>query len=452
MHQVSRKYAGRHVGMNDLGAVAKLRARRCRAAAFGCALMLLPAIARPAEALREPADPALTDPGAPGRVQLSSEELAAMSDAQRQNLGSRWLNLELRGFVSMEQVIRYGTGASAAVALLLSAAALLNMRRMRAQIEARRTAEDRLQISESRLRAAMEGSETGLWEWSPQTGEVYLDPVWFTMLGYTPDAMPHTFETFEALLHPDDREATLKTIAETVSKRRERFEAEFRLRGQDGDYRWIHSRGRLLETDSAGNPVRLIGVHSDVTSQRNMQEALRESEGKLLKAQEIAHMGHWEWEIRDDRISWSDEVYRIYGIDRDAPLTYDRVVQAVHPEDRQYHDEHTARWIENRGGPPFEYRIIRPDGDIRYISARGDVHCDESGEPVQFTGVVQDITERRRHEAERNELFNRLQRIAANFPGFIYQYRQRPDGSSHLEYISGDLESVYGVSSRGGGG
>ena len=118
-------------------------------------------------------------------------------------------------------------------------------------------------------------TETGLWEWNPQTGEVYLDPVWFTMLGYTPDAMPHAFETFEALLHPDDREATLKTIAETVSKRRERYEAEFRLRHSDGSYRWINSKGRVLEAGPDGMRSRLIGVHTDVTERRRAEEQYR---------------------------------------------------------------------------------------------------------------------------------------------------------------------------------
>ncbi len=287
---------------------------------------------------------------------------------------------------------------------------------MRRDIKARRDSERDLKISQSRLREAMEGTETGLWEWNPQTGKVYLDPVWFTMLGYDPDTMPHTLETFEALVHPDDLSAVQATMAALSADPQERIEAEFRMRCRDGSYRWIQSRGGLLETDQDGKAFRLIGIHTDVTRQKDTERALRESEKGLLKVQEMARLGSWAWDVRNDRITWSDEVYRIYGIGRETPLTYERLMQAIHPEDRQYHDEHTAGWLKNLGGDSFEYRIIRPDGETRYINGHGEVTCDESGEPVSLSGFLQDITVRKLREQALRESEQRFRRLVEQSP------------------------------------
>ncbi|MGB5180032.1 MAG: PAS domain S-box protein, partial [Gammaproteobacteria bacterium] len=413
---------------------------------LACLLLLCPVIAQPDGALRAPADPELTDLATwiRGRVQLSADEQdwlatrprvhvrvvdyppfhfvadgipqGAMTHDEHLSLRNRWSNIRISGFISREQMLLYGSVATALFVTLLLVGALVINRRMGREIKARRDTERDLKISQSRLREAMEGTETGLWEWNPQTGKVYLDPVWFTMLGYDPDTMPHTLETFEALVHPDDLAAAQATIAALSTERLERFEAEFRMRCSDGSYRWIQSRGGLLETDQDGKPCRLIGIHTDVTRQKDTEQALRNSEKGLLKAQEMAHLGHWEWDIRNDRITWSDEVYRIYGIGRETPLTYERLKQAIHPEDRQYHDEHTAGWLKNIGGDPFEYRVIRPDGDTRYINANGEVTCDESGEPVSFSGFVQDITESKLREQALRESEQRFRRLVEQSP------------------------------------
>ncbi|MGB5605168.1 MAG: PAS domain S-box protein [Gammaproteobacteria bacterium] len=340
----------------------------------------------------------------------------AMTHDEHLSLRNRWSNIRISGFISRERVLLLGSVAAASIVTLLLIGALLINRRMRRDIKDRRDSERDLQISQSRLREAMVGTETGLWEWNPQTGKVYLDPVWFTMLGYDPDTMPHTLETFEALVHPDDLSAVQATMAALSADPQERIEAEFRMRCRDGSYRWVHSKGSLLETDQDGKAFRLIGIHTDVTRQKDTERALRESEKGLLKVQEMARLGSWAWDVRNDRITWSDEVYRIYGIGRETPLTYERLMQAIHPGDRQYHDEHTAGWLKNLGGDPFEYRIIRPDGETRYINGHGEVTCDESGEPVSLSGFLQDITARKLREQALRESEQRFRRLVEQSP------------------------------------
>ena len=123
---------------------------------------------------------------------------------------------------------------------------------------------------------------------------------------------------------------------------------------------------------------------------------LRASERQLAEAQEIAHVGSWEWDIPRNRVAWSEEMYRVYGRRSvDGALTYEDFLSAVHPDDR----DGARAIIEDsfRSGKPyeFEHRIVRPDGSVRTLLALGRVVMDEAQRPVLMSGTGQDITERK---------------------------------------------------------
>ncbi len=138
---------------------------------------------------------------------------------------------------------------------------------------------------------------------------------------------------------------------------------------------------------------------NDVTRERAAIEALRASEASLARAQRIAHLGSWEVVLATNALSWSDEIYRIFGIDRDRfGATYEAFLACVHPEDR---DAMHAAHIQARTGEgklDLEHRIIRPDGTIRWVRELGEVEHDAAGAPVRLTGTVLDITDRKRDE------------------------------------------------------
>lgn len=137
----------------------------------------------------------------------------------------------------------------------------------------------------------------------------------------------------------------------------------------------------------------------EMAERKRAEEALRESQRKLEEAQRIAHVGHWERDLDTDLIIWSDEIYRIFGLsprEKDLPLTEWR--HMLHPEDR----ERVSLAIDEaqRGGRRYdvEYRIMRPDGEVRYVHSHGDVIRDEQGRPRRAFGIAQDLTERKRAE------------------------------------------------------
>jgi two-component system sensor histidine kinase/response regulator len=136
----------------------------------------------------------------------------------------------------------------------------------------------------------------------------------------------------------------------------------------------------------------------DVTEQKKAERALRESREDLSRAQAVAHIGSWRLDVRRDILSWSDETYRIFGIPRGAPMTYETFLAAVHPDDRQYVDE---KWAAALRGEPYdlEHRII-VDGKVKWVREQAELEFDTEGSLQGGFGTTQDITELKQIEDE----------------------------------------------------
>ncbi len=129
---------------------------------------------------------------------------------------------------------------------------------------------------------------------------------------------------------------------------------------------------------------------------------LGESERRLEEAQRISHVGYWERDLATNRYTWSDEAYRIFGLrPQERILTFDDVQELLHPADREMRAAAVAEAL--RGGRRYdvEYRVVRPDGDVRFVRSEGDVVRDEAGRLLRVFGTMQDITERKRGEHRR---------------------------------------------------
>lgn len=147
-------------------------------------------------------------------------------------------------------------------------------------ITARKEAENRLRQSQERLALVIEGSSDGVWDWDVATGQTYFSPRWKSMLGYAEDEVQNTFEAWQGLLHPDDREVTLATVRNYFAGQRQTYELEHRLRHKDGTYRWILTRGAALR-DADGKPLRMAGSHVDITERILAAERLKKANEKL---------------------------------------------------------------------------------------------------------------------------------------------------------------------------
>jgi PAS domain S-box-containing protein len=164
---------------------------------------------------------------------------------------------------------------------------------------------------------------------------------------------------------------------------------------------------KLVEpTGSFLEAVTQIGTQlGRVVERRRAERRIRESEQQLLEAQQIAHLGSWQWDIPANHVYWSDEMYRIYGLaPQSVEITFEGFLERVYPDDRERIS--TLIMAAYQGSHPFdfEHRIVRPDGAIRTLHAQGRVILDEAGRPIKMVGIGHDITERKETEEQLRHL------------------------------------------------
>jgi PAS domain S-box-containing protein len=136
-----------------------------------------------------------------------------------------------------------------------------------------------------------------------------------------------------------------------------------------------------------------LGINDMAAQLQQENEILLQRTERLTEAQRIAHLGNWEWDIVNNTLNWSDEIFRIFGLEpQQFKVTYDIFLQAVHPEDRQSVEDGVREALEQRRPYSVDHRILRPDGSLRYVHEQGEVSRNDNGQPIKMLGTVLDIT------------------------------------------------------------
>jgi PAS domain S-box-containing protein len=196
--------------------------------------------------------------------------------------------------------------------------------------------------------------------------------------------------------------------------------------------------------DSEGRFQGAVSLVRDVTDQKRAEEKRRRSEALLAEAERLAHLGGWEWNIPGNVVLWSRELYRIFGLDPNSfGATYEAFLERVHPEDRASVSANNRLALQNH--LPFEYtcRIVRPDGELRTVHARGQVGTDGAGHAVCLIGTCQDVTERRRMEEPLRDTEELFQQLATNIEGYFWV---NAIDDSAMYYMSPGYEKITGRS------
>lgn len=256
----------------------------------------------------------------------------------------------------------------------------------------------------------------GSWAFNP-TGFEYWSSELFRIYGLDPSGKPPTVEEYLALVHPEDREFVMREIQKMVAHHSP-FEFTKRIVRPDGKIRRVHCVG--VPMTSAGTVPRFVGTGLDVTEQEKLTEELRRSEFYLAEGQRLGHTGSWAWSPDTDVRYWSEECYRVLGFDPrgDAPRM-EELIQRIHPDDQPAFRESTKRATLNKVEEELDYRIVHPGGAVRDIHSIGHPVFSPSGELIEYTGTVIDVTERKRAEEERRRNEKELQQILDLAPQLV---------------------------------
>src|SRR5260370_16036424 len=258
------------------------------------------------------------------------------------------------------------------------------------------------QQSEAYLLEAQRLSHTGSFGWNVSSGEIYWSEETYNIFQHDRVVKP-TLELVFQRIHPEDR-APVQQQIDQASRGGEGFDFEHRLQLPDGSVKHVRVTAHPSR-DSAGN-LEFVGAVTDVSEQRQAEAVIQERErelqenkAKLEEAQRVAHVGYWEWDLRTDHVTWSDETYRIYGLQpQECPMDLATIRESVHPEDREFVFRKAAEAIQGEVRADVEHRIVRPSGEVRVVHSQGDLKRDAAGRAWEMFRTTQDITDRKRAE------------------------------------------------------
>jgi PAS domain S-box-containing protein len=266
-------------------------------------------------------------------------------------------------------------------------------------ISERKRAEAILRQNEERLTLAFAGAQEGVWDWNLETGAVVYSPRWRDMLGYAEGELEPHVSAWERLLHPDDLPRAAE-LNERLARGSGTYEGEFRLQHKDGRYIHVLSRGLPVRSETTGRVVRIVGTHLDITEQKRIEAALRESQERLTLAFAGAREGVWDWNIETDAVVYSPRWKQMLGYAEDEIEPHISAWERlVHPDDRPRADR--ANDSVARGEPTYEaeFRLRHKDGRYVHVLSRGfPVRREPGGPVVRIVGTHFDLTERKEAE------------------------------------------------------
>lgn len=171
------------------------------------------------------------------------------------------------------------------------------LERIKVSSEERNRALETLGISEERLKFALEGSNDGLWDWDLTTNYVYFSPRWQNMLGYEYGEIKGNYSEWEKMVHPDDVESVKNNIYKHIEGKSENYKSEFRMKTKQGGVKWILDRGKVVQHDKNGKPLRMVGTHTDISDRKIIEEELLHAKEKAeksdkFKSEFLAQMSH----------------------------------------------------------------------------------------------------------------------------------------------------------------
>lgn len=247
-------------------------------------------------------------------------------------------------------------------------------------------------------KTALDRAQLGLWDWDLAGGTCFYSATWARMLGYRENELPVTSDLWLRLTHPDDREQAVASGERHLAGLTDIIETELRLKHKDGHWVWVLDRGGVIERDEDGRPLRMVGVQTDITRQKEAEYKLEQINVRFKLALAASGIGVWHFDIATNKSHWDEKTREIFGIaTHTAEVPRDTWHSHLHPEDKE-----RAERAHNLGPTSDDvtavcYRIVRRGGEVRHVESLIRFIA-TAGAAGQILGTVRDVTEKVLHE------------------------------------------------------
>lgn len=269
-----------------------------------------------------------------------------------------------------------------------------------------KTIENTLRQSETLLEEAQRIAHLGSFEYRMATGQVLWSKGIYPLFDRDPALGSPTYDEVMAHFHPDDL-VKLLAVRQRALQDKTDYECDLRIRQGDGTYRWVHNRSQFYY-DERGIALGVRGTLLDIHERKQAEEKVQISQDSLKRAQSLAHIGSWDLDLSTGHGQWSDEMFRLYGLDpvtmKGIPPSFEAALEMVHPEDRHSVRQHASQGSEE----PLDFRLVLPSSGVKYVQARSEMLRDEQDRPCFLRGTLMDITDRKMAELQIQEQMDQI--------------------------------------------
>jgi PAS domain S-box-containing protein len=286
--------------------------------------------------------------------------------------------------------------------------------------------------SDARWQFALEGAGDGIWDYNLKKNEIFLSRKWKELIGCEEDEVENSLEEWFVRVHPDDKEKCLKDLNDYITGKTDVYRSEHRMRRKDGSYIWALDRGKIIEWDKKGNPVRFIGTKSDITERKNAElELLQNKETIDSLIRNLPGVAYRCLLDEDYTILFiNKDIERISGYPHESFQKNNKTFASiVHPEDRDKLFIEIKNSIEKQQKFELEYRLIHKNGNEIWVKERGGGIYDSKGELKYIDGLIFDITDRKNTELSLQRTKDMLEQVS----------RLAVVGSWDLDVVKGEL-------------
>lgn len=297
----------------------------------------------------------------------------------------------------------------------------------------------KLRQNEDLFKEAQRITHIGNFVWDFKTNKIEWSDELYRIHGLEPQSIEPTYDFVLAFNHPDDADRNRELIQTAIGSGQP-LDFHYRIISRDGKTKMLHAKGRVLYDDNHG-PLKLIGTAQDVTERHELIQNLLRSQDLYKQAQTLSKLGNWRWEINKNTITWSDELYNIFGITPKSGLSFDEFLSFIHPHDKSRLLAAIKTSVEKQ--VPYEayHRIVRRDGTVRHLHSKGNIEKAHAGQPSALYGITQDVTEQQLliEKLSSHQVF--IQKITDAAPSIICSYNVH---TGQYLFVNNSVQNLLG--------